>query len=231
MTKTVAALLLVALLSCASTPPNLSQPLPAASPRDRLEQEQATILVDTTCAYTAREGDAGLIVRGQRGSGVLISRRVAITAAHVITCPHRDGYLEGRPIVDVTGVDGDRHSARIEAVDPTRDLARLRASSEVAPVGPPRFGRVAVGEPICSSTAVPKREHHCGYVRKVHYRARTDGDVDHTALSLAGNSGGAFYDLAGDVVGIVISLQWCTAQRLDSCGGSMSSVPASLVVP
>lgn len=182
-------LLLVVLAGCLD-----HAPAGPTLPRDALQQEADTVVVDVLCAWG--EGVA-LQTEYHGGSGFVVGPRHVMTAAHLVTCP-------APPQVRV--FFGDGTSLRFVAVryDNGTDLALLElVSAGVLPGSRTRpvVGVPVVGEPLCVVTGRPRRgEHHCGTVEQV--LEHGDDNVVHSARSEFGNSGSACYDLQGRVIGV-----------------------------
>lgn len=170
--------------------------LPHVDPQPRLpaQANRATVAVEVQC------GEGWGVDRIERvdwtadkfGTGVAISERHILTAAHVVSCPVI-------PNVHVITADGRRLMARVERDDATfgagRDLARIYTLEDMGlGIAPPqlsdefgmvtaymRGGRQATGE----------------------YSPFVPTDVALGMHTRAGDSGAAVYDERGALIGIV----------------------------
>lgn len=174
---------------------------------------------------TARAGAYWVEIRQDErrlGAGFLVTRRLALTAAHCV----RD-LAEGVPLTIVC--DGEEMPAQVDEVLPDADLALIRLLSRPAPVQPPRAGTCRRDEawfgPYRPS---PDDPHLSGSVahEAVDFRCAGGGTV--TALQLTtsaalgdyrGYSGGPVEAGSGGcaVVGILLE------QYPDRAGGGRSS--------
>lgn len=200
-------------------------PRPAGTPRANAEMARTAVAVKTECGW---------------GSGVLLDDRRVLTAHHVIDCDRTD-KVRLATTVKVQLSDGAVLVATYDALDATRDLARLRLPSAVEHVRPLTVARTMPGQVVCAVTAVPAREFHCGLVGDLK-RSRDQGDVYIRGAQLwFGNSGSALYSTDGALVGIVVRTyfcdpldqllwEWFELRPARMCGGRASSVegPVSL---
>ena len=142
--------------------------------------------------------------RGGSGSGVIIDASGLIaTNAHVVG---------DAPAVHVQTADGDELAAQVIGVDPIADLALLQITVprplRVAPLGEserlePGQWVIALGNPV--------ELHHSVTVGIISAVARTVGDdgqeyIQTDASINPGSSGGALFDLRGNLVGITTGM-------------------------
>jgi hypothetical protein len=177
-------ILALCLVACAATP----HVEPA--PRSRLDAVRATVLVESTCGDAYRDQPFEWSPP-QRGTGVIVSSRYVLTAAHLVACP-------AIPRVHVTTMDGRRLRAVVERDDAMfgagLDLARLELASgdTLGDHPPPTLGVVGTGLDACVYLRDPWR--------------RLCGTIDGQALEVptsAADSGGGAYDVAGRLIGVL----------------------------
>lgn len=162
--------------------------LPAMEPQPRgyLARERAAVAITVECAWGAP----------RTASGVAISERHILTAAHVTECPTIPTIRVW--FFDADGeVDRQSRFAVVEREDLDSDVALIEVFAQNN-IGrgyvPPTLSReVEVG---CAVLAFPKREVKCG-----EFLSQSTLDVS----TRSGNSGSGVYDQDGALVGIVSS--------------------------
>lgn len=133
------------------------------------------------------------------GSGVLVGGDLALTALHVAL----PAGCAATPVLRVIGV-GWRATATLEARWTRSDVARLRLARALRGEPPTvRRDRVPVGETLCSATATPRREHHCGALELGALSLDGGWRQRWGARAELGNSGSGVWDAEGRLVGIV----------------------------
>lgn len=136
------------------------------------------------------------------GSGVLISNRYIITAAHVVNdCEQPNVMIRTQDMkvypVEVAYLSGD-------------DTAYLRLGEGLTlahKFTPPKFGEIGEGDQLCFSAGVPDRSISCGEVTDVTERL-PPGNIQHTAHTIPGNSGSGVFNDKNELVGIVTHTRW-----------------------
>jgi hypothetical protein len=183
--------------------------------RSPIEAASTAVAVKTECGW---------------GSGVLVDSRHVYTAHHVIACGK--GRLAKKVRVELP--NGSSYTATYDALDASRDLARLRLPRAIG-VPTLTVARVKPGQVVCAVTATPAREFRCGLV-DVLKAPRVWGDVALKGMNLwFGNSGSGLYNTDGALVGIITRLYFC--DEIDAllwelfeyrpkrtCGGRASSI-------
>lgn len=142
----------------------------------------------------------------QDGSGFVIAPGIVVTNAHVVAGERRTSVID---------VDGDRHEARVVRFDPRRDLALMRVPTLEAP--PLALGTADVGTtgavyghpgggPMRAAPArIASRISARG--NDIYRTTNTERDLFVLAAELApGDSGAAFVDRAGSVVGVAVAI-------------------------
>lgn len=188
-------------------------------PRTPAQMIDTAVVVQTECGI---------------GSGVLVDARRVYTAYHVVNC----GTFQKARLATSVKVhlqNGAVYVAAFDAVDASRDLARLRLPSAVEHVRPLIVARATQGQVVCAVTAWPDLEAHCGIVGSK-TRPRVEGDVHIRGANLwLGNSGSGVYNTDGALVGIVVRMHFCNPgdaalwELLDirpdkTCGGRASTI-------
>lgn len=174
------------------------------------------------------------------GTGVLISPTLVLTANHVVDCGSGN-TSEPAQYIGIRTADKKSSIAVVDVADPQRDLARLKLSTPIDGVSMVTIRFALTGERICASTAVPERAIRCG-VTGGFEKPREYGDVTVRDINVwYGNSGSGVYSKDGMLVGIAVRLNWCdpadaliyalTGERVDTCGGRVSSINDSPVMP
>lgn len=189
--------------------------------RTPVQQYNAAVSVHTECGS---------------GSGVLISPTVVLTAHHVVSCGGRATLY-----IAVRTFDFKARVAIVELADEARDLVRLRLASPVDNVPPVHIRLAMTGEKICAATAVPERAQRCGEAGGFSKTKREQGDLETDAPVWYGNSGSGVYSSDGALVGLAVRLSWCdpgdalfyalTGERVKTCGGRVTSINDSTVMP
>lgn len=158
-----------------------------------------------------------------RGSGVLISQTQLLTAEHVADLSSIPSFLSACALYAYLP-SGRRYQLTQEYGSKVYDVARLRASVGIFY----EFERAPIvadapdpGEDICLTPAYPMRLRRCGEVQ--YNNGNPPGDVVHAAITEPGNSGGAAYNRAGNLVGIVTHLWKCSSTG-QICGGRVQSL-------
>jgi len=142
----------------------------------------------------------------QEGSGWVAGPQLVVTNAHVVA---------GESDTKVEDADGEEHDAIVVAFDPNRDLAVLRVPSlERTPLPVTEgaegttgavYGHPGGGPLEVSPAAVSDRVTALG--RDIYDANRTRRDVFIMAAQLRpGDSGGAFVNQAGEVVGVAFAI-------------------------
>lgn len=196
---------IVTLAAVCCAPPPAAAPAPPAlqTPRlrDAAARSAATIQLQRECT----SGDLflnTLDVDGAYGSGVMISERDAITAAHVVRC-------EGRLRLHTITVDGRRIAAEVVSTDVDHDLATIRLLSPAhLGISPPVLAHPS--GVLCVSPAYPARTPACGAATANYYDGTSAGEIHFGAVVRPGNSGGGVYDEEGRLVGIATTRVLCT---------------------
>ncbi len=172
------------------------------------------------------------------GSGIVLSADGLILTNNHVAAPASQG---GR--LSVTFSDGKTARAEIVGLDPTTDLAVIRARN-VSGLTPARLGSsgdlsvgqnvVAIGSPLGLSGTVTS-----GIVSALNRPVRTgdssSGDQSNTVIDAIqtdaainpGNSGGALVNMAGEVVGINSAI----ATLGSSMGGQSGSIGVGFAIP
>jgi S1-C subfamily serine protease len=158
--------------------------------RSQYDQEYSVVVIESECGGDLPSLGGNPWDSYKVGSGVVISERYVLTAAHVTSCPEI-------PRVHVTFIDGSRFIVDVNREDLEGDLARLEifsAGNFNKGVRPPTLAVPAPYDLLCAVTGFPNRESHCG-----------DAVTAVTAMfpAVSGNSGSPVYDDVGDLVGLV----------------------------
>jgi len=187
----------------------LVQPAPSAaqSLREVFQRvNPSVVLIEASGVVTADPGAAATVEEGV-GSGVLVSADgQVLTAAHVVS---------GADTITVRFTTGDPVPARILASAPFADVALLQLAHVPSGAAVARFGdsdALEIGDQVFTIGA-PYGAGHSLAVGWISARRVPPGAVleDATALEVLqtdlsvfeGNSGGALFNLDGEVVGIV----------------------------
>lgn len=157
--------------------------------RSQYAQEYSVVKVESSCgdplSFNPNPWDSSHV-----GSGVVISERYVLTAAHVTACAEL-------PNVHVTFPDGERFLVTVDREDIGHDIARLEifsASNFNRGIRPPTLAIPSPYDLVCAETGYPKRESHCGDAVTA---------TAATFSSIGGNSGSPVYNDNGDLVGLV----------------------------
>lgn len=156
--------------------------------RTDLQQMNAAVIVHADCAKG-----------GGTGSGVIVSSREVITAAHVVAC---DDGADPQSVSVLYA--GSLARMEITGTYPDHDIARLRAPASRFP--PPyalEIAPVSLGQRVCVATRFPEITRRCGTVT-----ARLTVptlDVRYSQCTIPGNSGSGIYDERGRLVGLSLA--------------------------
>lgn len=149
------------------------------------------------------------------GSGVIITERHVLTAAHVaMVCK---GSFE------IITSDDSRYVAEVDRLLPGSDLARLKLVGKFTFAERPvrRIGKAPrIEEEVCFHSGAPSRDIRCGRVEKISPVGA--GNVKHSAIVEPGNSGSPVFNKYGDLVGIITHFKTCNNGQI--CGGRFSSL-------
>lgn len=171
----------------------------AAKPAAYTESLKASY--DAAVEITAHCIEPDGTTTGWMGSGVIVNETRLLTAGHVASTD--PGEICSFVAEEA---DGTVHLVYPSVVlaPSAFDLASMELVSftEKFHAQPVRFGPVPVlGEIVCSATAHPRREHHCGQVMK---GKAPPGDIRIDMVVEPGNSGSALYNMKHELVGIVV---------------------------
>ncbi len=142
----------------------------------------------------------------QDGSGFVAAPGLVVTNAHVVAGERRTSVIDAA---------GERHDARVVRFDPRRDLAVLRVPGLDAPALPlgtadvgttgAVYGHPAGGPLRAAPARVAARIDARG--NDIYRTSNTDRDLFVLAAELApGDSGAAFVDQLGRVVGVAVAI-------------------------
>lgn len=176
---------------------------------------KASVLRPTQAQYGSAISITAVCTEGSwYGSGVIVSKDKALTAAHVVT--GTDCIFMG---TTATGVD---FVLVVDVVLSNADVARVSTVAyEFTNFDRPFVGHVpAVGSRVCIASAIPRAGHVCGEVQWP--LGDLPGDIKHTATTEPGNSGSGIYTSGGALIGIVTHLWYCTNGQI--CGGKATSL-------
>jgi hypothetical protein len=191
-----------------------------------IDHDKSSVLVWTNCGY---------------GTGALIDETHVITAHHVVDCdqgvPH---HAQLATVVIIETLGGTKVTATFDALDESRDLARLKLESPVSGAPTLTFAHAVLGETLCAVTATPERGVKCGVYDATH--SRYEGDLNLAGMApWFGNSGSPLYNNAGQMVGTLVRMAWCSpwdefmyrwfGVRSETCGGRGTSLHDSAVMP
>lgn len=204
----------------------------AHAPKLTPQQTRTLSLQSTTAVVVATECGTG--------SGVLYDGARVLTAHHVVDCDMSEDKVKLATTVTVTLSDGKTYAAAYDALDASRDLARLRLPTPVANVATPSVARAVAGQVVCAITSTPAREVHCGVVGGARM-PRSYGDIPIRGAQLwLGNSGSPLYNVAGELVGVVVRMYFCNREDgiawetrkikpKRTCGGRATSLEGPVV--
>ena len=185
-------LLALALLGACAGLPHVD-PLP----RGEDTQSAAAVTVEVRCGGSGG-WDSAEWYPTRLASGVLVSERHVLTAAHVTTCPVI-------PAAWVLLADGSRLRMVVELEDLGEDVSRLvmASGSRLPAIAPPALADLLPGTWLsggsgstCVESAYPARVRACGDVWEWPFI-----DVPTTR----GNSGAGAYDEGGRLVGLAVA--------------------------
>lgn len=185
-------------VSCAARQP----PTKATDPLSET-QRRATVAVHVIC-------DTGESIRQWRGSGVIVSESLVLTAYHVADCG-------GESLIAVETLSGILVMATLGNFDPDSDVASLVLLEPIPGHGVTLAPPPPVGHVVCSEAAIPTRARKCGKVIWLAAKP-AQNDIRNGMHVEGGNSGSGVYDQLGRLVGIV------TLRRTDRPGGAAASV-------
>lgn len=160
-----------------------------------------------------------------RGSGVVVSSTQILTAWHVVSTTPPICRLRA------STTEGDTYALTVDMAAPEADVVRMTIDGTFKNASTPKLGpKPAVGTTVCVLGAIPSRQRRCGEAQWT-FDVPPPGDIEHTAITEPGNSGGGLYDSRGRLVGIVTHLQFCRNGQI--CGGRATSLagPRSWLIP
>lgn len=193
------ALALLTLAACA---------LPHVDPKTRMPEAErlATVRVDVDCSEPApfKTGEPGdphqfdpdiVWIPHRVATGVVISERHVLTAAHAVFCPTI-------PTAVVTFADGEQFLMEVERDDAVfgsgTDVARLRMATDGRfhrNIPPPELGSTLEGGYVVAATL-----HGLMPGTFANYKRHLDGMTTHH-----GDSGAGVYTMSGQLIGIVVA--------------------------
>jgi len=174
--------ILIALVLCAC----VRQPHVDPAPRSEVDASRSVVLVESSCGAD----DEASWGSEHRGTGVIISERYVLTAAHVTACPEI-------PVVHVT-FRGVRWSMHVEREDIRADVARLEIATAERfhlDVPPPELAPIET-ETVFAHVLGRWGESSRGST------SETSTLVRHM-ITIHGDSGAPVYNTAGQLVGLV----------------------------
>lgn len=196
----ITAILIALLVTCSACAP---RPTVIAHPRSALAQFDAATLIEKRCVLF--EENAGKIFDHATGTGIVVDATHVLTAAHVVSCTD-DKKPEPRatPVVRIEH-KGLVYYARIARVDTANDTALLVLNQDTLIGDDVQLGTPKVGDAVCASVFVPKREQKCGVITGI-----TAREISTTLAVRPGNSGAGLYNQRGELVGVVRAVLWCS---------------------
>lgn len=158
------------------------------------EQYTHAVQVDVVCKLDG-------VWRGGRGSGVIVSHNLVLTAEHVVECP-------GDRVVTVAARGGNPRFVTVDRVWAGRDIARLRLREGTFGFMRPLHVRGVTASLMATAVTWPFAGLYYGRVLNTHATVcKPDKPFCHnfefSARTVPGNSGGAIYDAEGFLIGIV----------------------------
>jgi S1-C subfamily serine protease len=207
----------VMLAAVAATCASCASAAIAPALRSPREQHAAGVLIKVACA-SASEG--AISVHLHYGSGVIVGDHEVLTAGHVAHCDDNEVMA-----MTVDPGDGTDRDAELDVLVPRADVARITVGADLSKwFTPVRIGPVPqVGDRVCEVSAAPRWTYRCG-VAQIPEEGTSDGDVHIEMTTEFGNSGSALYDADGNLVAIVVMVQFCQAKL--PCVGEASSLAA-----
>lgn len=184
--RSLALLVLVGFAACVH--------VPRVAPQARwgLARTWGTVAVEVSC------GDEAISDGNRAGTGIMVSKRHVLTAAHVVRCA-------SIPSVQVTYLErtGPRRVRMVVTrEDAESDIARLEiasAESFSVAVVPPIVRAADPGNDVCAELALKGRPNHaCGVVA-------SDWSVAKNMETRHGDSGAPVFNQDGALVGLVIA--------------------------
>lgn len=174
-------------------------PRVAPAPRTEAERTLTTVRIESSCGGFVDDGD-------HVGTGVIISERHVLTAAHVVACSsipvvhvtYRQNGKTKRQRMVVTREDSDRDVARLELA--SADRFRLN-------VAPPVVRTPDPGQRVCAE--LPRLmgiDASCGSIV-------SDWSVARKMSTRPGDSGAPIFDDTGTLVGLVSASGISTANH------------------
>lgn len=208
--------------------------------RTVLNQDAATVSIDKWCVVATETG--GKIELSGGGSGVAIDDTHVLTAYHVTTCTNKLATAN----FYITTSDGRTLYATVTKTAPDNDIALLTLKDGSLGVEPVQISGPIKGDDVCVSPAKPNRNHKCGVVKSI--KSYKWGGNIRTSINIRhGNSGSGVYNSKGRLVGIAVSLEWCTPfdealydlgvatnneetkALAETCSGNASTIPRSVL--
>lgn len=177
-----------------------------------VDQYENALRVSVKCALPS----GGIVAGG--GSAVMLTSTTALTAYHVVDCP-------GNTLIRLTDKSGEEYRAVVVASNPGTDVAKLHVIDDSFKLFKRRTvigQKPYLGQEVCVLSAWPNRNARCG---KVQLYESAPGDLEHTAFTEPGNSGGGVYDVNGRLVAIVTHLRFCgPSWSRQICGGKAATL-------
>lgn len=175
--------------------------------RRPVDQYTSAVSIKVSCIG---QNSAGAYFKLHRGSGVLVTDSLVVTAAHVASCENGEQIFA--MTVNAPGSD-DEFTAEVDALYLKQDLARVRLMfKRFEGVRPIHIGPLpGLGEVVCAATAVPMWTYRCDRVQPPIGNDSSNSFV-FGGMTSFGNSGSGVYDSQGRLVGIVVTAFMCQGQ-------------------